>query len=77
MSTMFVDENHGHDSVIGKDIAGLLAFAAKTPVDWGAPRQASVQTATCGAELNALKLAVERVVTIRCHLRAIGVRVDK
>ena len=33
--------------------------------------------ATCGAEINALKLAVERAVTIQCHLRAMRIRFDK
>ena len=75
-STMFVGTNHGHDSVI-KAIKGFASFIANTHVDWGAPSQASVQTATCGTELNALKLAVERAVMMRCHLRSMGVLVSK
>ena len=61
----------------GKAITGLLAFVGSTPVEWGATRQPSVQTATYGAELNALKKAVEHAVTIRCHLRSMGVKVEQ
>ena len=74
-STTFVDANHGHDTVTWKAITGILSFVGNNPVDWGAKRQASVQTATCRAELNALKLEVEDAVCIRYYLRAMGVKV--
>ena len=45
-------------------------------MDWGAKCQASVQAATCGAELDTLKLEVEDAVRIRCYLRAMGVKVN-
>ena len=41
-STMFVDANHGHDSVADKVITGFLTFAANSILDWGSSRQASV-----------------------------------
>ena len=74
-TTLFVDSNHGHDTVTGKAITGIVGLVGRTPVDWSAQRQASVQTATFGAELNGLKSAVERAVAIRYHLRSMGVKV--
>ena len=76
MSTIFVDANHSHDAVTRKAITGILSFIGNTPVDWKAKRQASVQTATYRAELNALKLAVENTVCIRYYLHAMGVKIS-
>ena len=75
--TVFVDSNHGHDSVTGKAITGSLEFVGSPPAEWGATLQPSVQTATCGAELNALKKAVEHAFTIRYYLRSMGVKVEQ
>ena len=74
---VFVYENHGYDSVTGKETTSLLTFVGSTPVDWGAMHQPSVQTTTCGTELNALKKEVEHDVTIRCYLRSMGVKVEQ
>ena len=63
--------------MIGKAITSPLAFVGSTPVEWEATRQPSVQTATYSTELNALKKAVEYVVTIWYHLRSMGVKVEK
>ena len=56
-STIFVDVNHAHDSVTVKAITGIVSFVGNQPVDCGAKRQASAQTATCGAGLKVLKLS--------------------
>ena len=56
-----------------KTIAGFVSFIANRPVEWGAPRQASVQPATYGAELNSLKISVERAFMMRYHLWSMGV----
>lgn len=60
----------------GKAIAGILSFVGNTSEDWGAKRHTSVQMATNGAELNALKLVVEDAVCIRHYLRAMGAKVN-
>ena len=48
-----------------------------TPTTWSAKRQTSVQTSTFGAEFIALKRAVEEAITIRYHLRSMGVMVSE
>ena len=75
--TIFVDSNHGHDKVTGKSITGLIVFVGRTPIYYQAKRQASVQSATFGAEFIALKKGVEEAITTRYYLRAMGVRVSK
>ena len=75
--TLFVDADHAHDKVTGRSITGLLGFVGSTPVIWSSKRQSSVQTSTFGAEFMALKKAVEEASSIRCHLRSMGVKVEK
>ena len=75
--TLFVDANHGHDTITRQSITRLLGMIGCTPVTWLAKRQGCVQTATYGAELTALKTAVEEAVTLRYHLRSMGVKVSK
>ena len=75
--TIFCDADHGHDLVTGRSITGILAFVGSTPVYWKSTRQTSVQTSTFGSEFTALKKAVEVVITIRYHLRSMGIKVGK
>ena len=75
--TIYTDANHGHDQVTGKSITGLLVLVGSTPVYWQLKRQASVQTATFGAEFISLKRAVEEAITIRYYLKSMGVKVTK
>ena len=75
--TIFCDADHAHDLVTGRSITGILAFVGSTPVYWKSTRQTSVQTSTFGSEFTALKKAVEVAVTIRYHLRSMGVKVEE
>ena len=52
-------------------------MVGSTPVYWQSKRQASVQTATFGAEFISLKRAVVEAITIRYHLKSMGVKVTK
>ena len=54
-----------------------MVLVGKTPVYWSSKRQASVQTATFGAEFIALKRAVKEAITVRYCLKSMGVRVTK
>ena len=72
---IFSDSDHAHDLVTGRSITGLLAFVGSTPVYWKSKRQTTVHTSTFGAEFTALKDAVELAITLRYHLRSMGVSV--
>ena len=74
---IFIDADHAHDKISGRSITGLLAMLGSTPITWRSKRQTSVQTSTFGAEFTALKAGVEEAITIRYHLRSMGVKVSK
>ena len=75
--TLFCDADHAHDLVTGRSVTGIPGFVGSTPVCWKSTRQKSVQTSAFGSEFTALKKAVETAVTLRCHLRSMGVKVTK
>ncbi|MGH7955350.1 MAG: Ty1/Copia family ribonuclease HI [Gloeomargaritales cyanobacterium] len=72
---IFADADHGHDKTTGRSITGILAMVGSTPTTWSAKRQPCVQTSTFGSEFIALKKAVEGSITLRYHLRSMGVHV--
>jgi hypothetical protein len=74
---IFSDADHAHDKVTGRSITGIFGVVGSTPVIWSSKRQASIQTSTFGAEFTALKKAVEESVTLRYHLRSMGIQVSK
>jgi hypothetical protein len=74
---IFVDADHGHDKATGRSITGTLVLVGCTPVVWRSRRQTSVQTSTFGAEFTSLKAGVEEAVTLRYHLRSLGVKVSQ
>ena len=75
--SIFCDSDHNHDKETGWSITGLLSIVDSTPTTWSAKRQTSVQTSTFGAEFIALKRAVKEEITIRYHLRSMGVKVTE
>ena len=77
LSSIFCDSDHAHDLVTGRNITGLLAFIGSTPIYWKSKRQSCVNTSTFGAEFTALKAAVELAITLRYHLRSMGIKVTK
>ena len=76
-TTIFCDSDHAHDLVTGRSITGLIAFVGSTPVHWKSKRQTSVHTSTFGAEFMALKSGVELAITLRYHLRSMGVEITQ
>ena len=75
--TIFCDTDHAHNLATGRSVTGIIAFVGSTPIYWKSTRQTCVQTSTFGAEFTALKKAVETAITIRYHLRSMGLKVTK
>ncbi|KAG7338517.1 reverse transcriptase RNA-dependent DNA polymerase [Nitzschia inconspicua] len=71
--THFVDANLMHDLVTGRSLTGILHLLNKTPIDWYSKKQATVETATYGSEMVAMRTCVEQVVDLRNTLRYLGV----
>jgi hypothetical protein len=74
--TIFVDADHGTNQVDRRSITGLIVFIGTTPIRWSSKRQSSIETSTYGAELAALRIAVEEAITTLHTLRSIGVNVQ-
>ena len=74
--TSFVDANLLHDLLSGKAVTGILHMANKTPVDWFAKLQATVETATFGSEYVAARTCTEQQIDLRNTFRYLGVPVE-
>jgi len=67
--TVFVDSDHAHDKITHRSATGLIIFVGRTPVFIMSRRQGAVATSTYGAELCAMRIAVEETIAIRYMLR--------
>jgi hypothetical protein len=63
------------DITAGKSVTGILHLINKTPLDWYAKKQATVETATYGSEFVASRICVEQIIDLRSTLRYLGVPV--
>jgi hypothetical protein len=73
--TFFVDLDHAHDQATRKSITGIVIFAGQTPVFSFSKQQGALFTSTYGAELCAMKSAVEELIVVRYMLQCLGVKV--
>jgi hypothetical protein len=73
--TMYVDANLYHDFVNGRSVTGVLHLFNQTVVDWYSKKQATVETATYGAEFVATRTAMEQIIDLRLQLSYLGVSV--
>ena len=71
--THYVDANLMHDLITGRSVTGILHFLNKTPVDWYSKKQSTVEVATYGSEMSAMRTCVEQAVDLRNTLRYLGV----
>jgi hypothetical protein len=71
--THYVDANLMQDVITGRSVTGILHLMNKTPIDWYAKKQATVETATYGSEFVAARTCVEQVIDLRNTLRYLGI----
>ena len=76
ITVSYVDANLMHDVLTGKSVTGILQFINKTPFDWYAKKQSTVETATFWSEIVAGRTAVEQIIGNRDTLRYMGVPVE-
>lgn len=69
----YVDANLYHDLISGRSVTGILHIANKTPFDWYAKLQATVETATFGSEYIAARTCTDQIVDLRTTFRYLGV----
>ena len=63
--THFVDANLMHDLSTGHSLTGILHLANKTPIEWFSKKQATVEVATYGSEMVAMRTCVEQIMDLR------------
>jgi hypothetical protein len=73
MITVYVDADHAHDQVTRRSVTGYILFINDTPIKWYSKRQNTVESSTYGAELVALRIAVEGIIEFRYKLRMMGI----
>ena len=71
-----MDANLYHDWITGRSVTGVMHLLNKTPIEWFAKKQATVETATYGSEFVAARHATEQAMGIRTTLRYLGVPID-
>ena len=71
--TTYVDADHAHDQVTRRSVMGILLFVNNTPIKWYSKRQNTVETSTYGAELEALRIAIELIIEYWYKLRMMGI----
>ena len=74
--TVYVDADHAHDQVTRRSVTGYILLINNTPVKWYSKRQNTVESSTYGAELVALRIAVEGIIEFRYKLRMMGIAIQ-
>ena len=72
----FVDANHAGNVVTRRSHTGIIIFVQNAPIIWYSKKQNTVESATFGSELVALRICKELLVGLRYKLRMFGVAVD-
>jgi hypothetical protein len=71
-----VDSDHAGNVVTRRSHTGILIFVQNAPIIWFSKRQNTVESATFGSELVALRVCKDLLVALRYKLRCFGVRVE-
>ena len=74
--TVYVDADHAHDQATRRSVTGFLLFINNTPVKWYSKRQNTIESSTYGAELVALRIAVESIIEFRYKVRMMGLNME-
>ena len=72
----FVDANHAGNVITRRSHSGIIIFIQNAPIIWFSKRQNTVESATFGSELVALRICKELIVALRYKLRMFGVNLQ-
>ena len=70
---MFVDSDHAGKKVSCRSRSGFLIYVNTTLGQWFSKKQYTVESATFGSELVALRIARDHIVSLRIKLKMFGV----
>ena len=69
----FVDSDHAGNKVTRRSHTGILLFVNMALIQWFSKKQNTVESATFGSELVALRIARDHIVSLRIKLKMFGV----
>ena len=73
--TCFVDASHAGDHSNRRSHTGFIIYLNNAPIIWYSKKQNTVETSTFGAELVAMRAAMEAVRSLRIKLQYLGIPV--
>lgn len=71
--TAFVDSDHAGDKITRRSRTGIIIFVNKAPIMWFSKRQNTVETSTYGAEMVAMRQAMDMIKSLKYKLRMFGI----
>ena len=72
----FVDANHAGNVVTRRSQTGILLYLNMAPVYWYSKKQTTIETSTFSSEFVALRIACEKIISMRYKLRMFGVPLE-
>ena len=73
---LFVDADHAGNVVTRWSHTGILIYLNMAPIYWFSKKQSTIETSTFSSEFIALKIACEKVISLRYKLRMFGVPLE-
>ena len=73
---LFVDADHAGNVVTWRSHTGILIYLNMAPIYWYSKKQSTIETSTFSSEFVALKIACEKVISLRYKLRMFGVPLE-
>ena len=72
----FVDSDHAGNVVTRRSQTGILVYLNMAPIFWYSKKQNTVESSTFSSEFVALRIASEKVISLRYKLRMFGIPID-
>ena len=74
--SVFVDADHASNTVMQRSHTGIIIFVNNAPILAYSKRQNTVESATFGSELVAMRIARDLIVALRVKLMMFGIPID-
>jgi hypothetical protein len=72
----FVDADHAGNTVTRRSQTGILIYLNMAPIFWFSKKQNTIETSTYSSEFVALKIATEKIISLRYKLRMFGIPIE-
>ena len=70
---VYCDSDHAGDKSTRRSHSGIIIFVNMAPISWFSRKQSTIETSTFGSEYIALRIAIEKVISLRYKLRMMGI----